>query len=202
MIVLFHGYGADAADLAGLAREIPVERPVRWVFPEAPLELDFGGRAWFPIDVEEFNRSQRAGKAVDWSQTEPKGFSEVRQGALDFLKALGVPWNRLVLGGFSQGAMVATDLALTAPQEPLGLVILSGNLIKEKTWRREAPKRAGLPFFQSHGIADPIVGFQGAKRLESLLQEGGLKGRLLAFEGGHAVPPEAAEALGRFLQER
>ena len=47
-IVLFHGYGADAADLAPLAREIRLSRPARWVFPDAPLgpELGFlsGGR--------------------------------------------------------------------------------------------------------------------------------------------------------------
>lgn len=200
-MVLFHGYGADAADLAGLAREIPLERSVRWIFPEAPLELDFGGRAWFPIDVQELERAQRFGKAVDWSAAEPKGLAEAHQAAGEFLMSLGVPLNRLVLGGFSQGAMLATDLTLSAPEAPLGLVILSGNLIKEKVWRESAPRRAGLPFFQSHGIADPILGFQGAKRLESLLQEGGLEGRLLAFEGGHSIPPEAAESLGRFLQE-
>ena len=47
-VVCLHGYGADMRDLAPLASEIPVERPVRWIFPNAPEILDWGGRAWFP----------------------------------------------------------------------------------------------------------------------------------------------------------
>lgn len=199
-VVLFHGYGADAADLAPLAKEIDSGRPLRWLFPDAPLTMDFGGRAWFPIDVEAIEEAQRTGVAADFSQTEPEGFEEAARAAGEFIAALGVPWGRLILGGFSQGAMLATDLALSSPQAPKGLVILSGNLVKEKTWRQWAPKRAGLPFFQSHGIADPILGYQGAKKLERLLAEAGLAGKLLSFEGGHGIPGEVIEALGRFLR--
>lgn len=197
--MFFHGYGADGADLRPLAREIPVGKPWRWEFPDGPLELPFGGRAWFPIDVEAIEAAQRTGRSVDFSKRTFDGFDVVRKSVQEFLDYLGVPMREVVLGGFSQGAMLAVDLALRAEESPLGLVILSGNLMNEAEWKKLAPRRKGLRFFQSHGIADPILGFQGARRLEALLAEAGLEGRLLAFEGGHAIPLEAVERLGGFL---
>lgn len=201
-IVLFHGYGADGADLAPLAREVPQTRPWRWVFPDAAETLDFGGRAWFPIDAQSIERAQRSGKAVDWSGSRPRGLDEALCSAEEFLKELSVPWERLVLGGFSQGSMIALELAFRAPIAPRGLVILSGNLIDEKGARAAAPKLAGVPYFQSHGIADPLLGFALARKLESLLREAGLDGKLLSFEGGHAITPEVVADLGLFLDAR
>jgi len=198
-IVLFHGYGADGADLAPLAFELDLPRPARWLFPDAPLSLgEWGGRSWFEIDAADIERAQRTGQSVDWSDRVPP-MQEASDQALEFLAALGVPWSKLILGGFSQGSMLALDLALRAPENPLGLVLLSSNLIKRDEWARLAPKRKGLPFFQSHGLVDPILGLPGALKLESLLKSAGLSGSLLKFEGGHAIPPEALSALRDFL---
>lgn len=197
--VFFHGYGADGADLRPLAREIPVSTSWRFEFPDAPIELPYGGRAWFPIDVESIERAQRSGHAVDFSQRSFDGFDAVRKNTHEYLAGLGVPMGQLVLGGFSQGAMLATDMALRSETPPLGLVILSGNLINENEWKRLAPRRKGLKFFQSHGIADPILGYEGARRLSALLTGAGLEGRLRSFEGGHGIPLEVVEELGAFL---
>lgn len=198
-IVIFHGYGADGADLAPLAMELALSKPARWLFPDAPLPLDWGGRAWFSIDVQSIEAAQRTGKPLDWSESQPSALEEARSAAGAFLQELRVPWDQLVLGGFSQGAMLAVDLALRAPQAPRGLAILSGNLINAKAWAELAPRRKGLPFFMSHGLADPILGFPGALRLEKLLKEAGLEGELLKFEGGHAIPPEVAAGLAAYL---
>ena len=198
--MLFHGYGADGADLAPLAFELDLPKPARWLFPDAPLAMgEFGGRLWFPIDVQDVDRAQRTGASVDWSDREMDAMGEARQAAFGFLKALDAPWSSLILGGFSQGSMLALELALRAPQSPRGLAILSGNLVDQKSLRALAPKRQGLPFFQSHGLADPILGFQGALRLEKLLLECGLEGSLLKFEGGHAISNEALAGLRAFL---
>ncbi len=201
-VVFFHGYGADGRDLAPLAAEVPQKKRCRWVFPDGPLSLGeayMGGRAWFEIDPEEIDRAQRRGVPVDWSSRAPAGLAESRAAALGLVAALGVPWGEVVLGGFSQGAVLAVDAGLRSPEAPRGLAILSGNLLAEAEWRALAPGRAGLPFFQSHGLVDPILSFRGARRLEALLAQAGLKGRLLAFEGGHTIPAEAVEALGEFL---
>lgn len=203
VVVFFHGYGADAADLAPLAGAIALPRPVRWVFPDAPLTVPLGpystGRAWFHLDVERFQKAQLEGKTLDMSQIEPEGLAQARETTLEFLAALGVPWDRLILGGFSQGAMLAADLSLRAQKPPRGLVVLSGNLISEGPWKNLAPARAGLPFFLSHGTSDPILGYRGAQQLDRLFQEAGLNGKLLTFNGGHEIPEEVMAALGAFL---
>ncbi len=196
---MFHGYGANGADLAPLEHEIRTGKKFSWAFPNAPLELDFGGLAWFHIDVEAINRAQMTGKPVDFSGSDPENLADARETGEEIVKELGVPWKDLILGGFSQGAMLAVDLALRAPEAPRGLVILSGNLINERAWKELAPRREGLRFFQSHGLADPILGHRGAVRLNEVLNAGGLDGKLLTFEGGHAITPEVLDGLGRYL---
>jgi phospholipase/carboxylesterase len=196
---MFHGYGANGADLAPLEREIETGKKLAWEFPDAPLELDFGGLAWFHIDVEAINRAQMTGKAVDFSGSDPDDVKSARERGFELVESLGLKWGDVVLGGFSQGSMLATDLALRAPEAPRGLMILSGNLINEKAWRELAPRRKGLKFFQSHGLADPILGHKGAVRLNEVLTAGGLEGKLLTFEGGHAIPPEVLDGMSRYL---
>jgi predicted esterase len=104
--------------------------------------------------------------------------------------------------GFSQGAMMAVDLALRAQKAPAGVAILSGTLVDRKSVAALAPKRAGLAFFQSHGSVDPILGFQEALKLETALMGAGWKGALRRFEGGHGIPPELLPELGAWLQAR
>ncbi|MFH1723037.1 MAG: esterase [Elusimicrobiota bacterium] len=203
-IVCFHGYGANAADLAPLAGEVPLERPARWIFPEAPLEMEMlpSGRMWFPLDEERLERAQVMGKPLDFSGSRPPGLDEAHETARGLVDALETPWNRLILGGFSQGSSLALELALNAPESPLGLYILSGNIMDEESLRRLAPARAGTPFFQSHGTMDPLLGYEGAKRLEEALKEAGLKGELRSFNDGHTIPMDVLVGLGGFLDER
>lgn len=201
-VVCLHGYGADMRDLAPLAPEIPVGKPVRWLFPDGPEVLEWGGRAWFPIDVAAFEEAQRAGKPRDLSTGEPEGMAESRAELQAFVSELGAPWDRLVLMGFSQGAMMAVDAALRAPQAPAGVAILSGTFVDKKTVLKLAPERAGLPFFMSHGSVDPILGFQEALKLEDALKTAGWKGALRRFEGAHGIPPQLLPELGAWLSAR
>lgn len=198
-VVCLHGYGADMRDLAPLAPEIPVERPVSWVFPDGPEVLEWGGHAWFPIDVAAFEEAQRTGKPRDLSGGEPAGMAESRRELLALLAELAVPAERLVLMGFSQGAMMAVDAATRLPQRPAGVGILSGTLVDRARLAAAAAKAKGLPFFQSHGSVDPILGFAQALELEKVLKAAGWKGGLRRFEGGHAIPAEVVLELGAWL---
>ncbi|MDP3541199.1 MAG: dienelactone hydrolase family protein [Elusimicrobiota bacterium] len=202
VVVCLHGYGADMRDLAPLADELQTKRPVAWLFPDAPEVLDWGGRAWFPIDVAAFEEAQRTGTARDLSLREPPGLEWAREELQRFIAALGVPWERLVLMGFSQGAMLAVDLALRAESAPAGVAILSGTLVDKAKTAALAPAKKGMPFFQSHGSVDPILGFAQARALEKVLVEGGWKGQLRRFEGGHAIPQETLEGLKGWLEKR
>lgn len=202
VVVCLHGYGADMRDLAPLAQELETKRPIAWIFPDAPEVLDWGGRAWFPIDVAAFEEAQRTGNARDLSLREPPGLEWAREELQRFIAALDVPWERIVLMGFSQGAMLAVDLALRAERAPAGVAILSGTLVDKAKTAELAPAKKGLPFFQSHGSVDPILGFAQARALEKVLVEAGWKGQLRRFEGGHAIPQETLEGLKSWLEKR
>lgn len=198
-VVCMHGYGADMHDLAGLASGLKISRPVRWCFPNAPLELEFGGRAWFAINVLEFEAAQREGRARDLSRGEPDGMSSAREAVARYFAELAAPANRVVAMGFSQGSMMAVDYALHASENLRGVGILSGTLVSSETVKRLAPKKKGQKFFQSHGSVDPILGFAQALALEKELVHAGWNGKLLRFEGGHGVPGEVAQALEEWV---
>ena len=201
-VVCLHGYGADMRDLAPLAEGLETKRPVRWLFPNAPETLDWGGRAWFPIDVAAFEEAQRTGAARDLSLREPPGMEWAREEMQKFLKESGSAPERLVLMGFSQGAMLAVDLAARAATAPAGVVILSGTLVNKAALADFALEKKALPFFMSHGSADPILGFAQARSLEKVLTGAGWKGQLQRFEGGHAIPGEVLETLRKWLEKR
>lgn len=199
VVVCMHGYGADMRDLAGLALQLELAAPARWVFPNGPLELDWGGRAWFPIAAERLAAYERGQGAFDLSAARPEGLDAARDAVTALIAALEVPWDRLVLGGFSQGAMLTVELALAAPEPPRGVFLLSGNLVDAESLSARAGARQGLRFFQSHGTVDPILGYEGARRLHETLTAAGWQGEFLSFDGVHAIPAEVLDGLGVFL---
>src|SRR5437868_11004929 len=99
------------------------------------------------------------------------------------IEALKVPWSKIILGGFSQGAMLATDLYLNAPETPAGLMLLSGAVINKEEVKPLVEKRRGEKFFQCHGTNDQVLMMRGARQLESLLNAGGMKGGCRGFPG-------------------
>jgi len=203
-IVVFHGYGADANDLLSLSRILAVPPGTTWLFPQGPLKVSDGGiagRAWFPIDVEALDAAMREGTHRDMSNITPPGLKQAREAALSMLTALQIPMTKTIIAGFSQGAMLATEIALRSSEKPLGLVILSGNMINKDVWKEKAKTKAGMPFFQSHGDADALLGFQYAQDLEKFLIDEGLKGQLHAFRGGHEVPQEIIYKLNQFFKK-
>ncbi|OIO11728.1 MAG: hypothetical protein AUJ52_01650 [Elusimicrobia bacterium CG1_02_63_36] len=203
VVVCCHGYGADAADLAPLAGQIPTRRTVRWVFPDAPDPLSSapwsGGRQWFPIDEEALLRAQVLGTCRDFAGSRPPGIDAAAKSLRDLIAKTAPPSGKFLIGGFSQGSMVALEAALLQGPAASGVFILSGNLVDADGTAARAPARKATPFFQTHGEQDPMLGFDGAKKLEAALTAAGWNGRLRPFQGGHGIPPEALSALGEFI---
>src|SRR5262249_31335613 len=131
LVVLLHGFGAPGGDLVPIWRQLSVPPETRFAFPEAPLELGNGigfgdSRAWWMIDIARLERALARGELRDLSNEVPSGLYEARDAVdqmLSSLVELGPPDVRLVLGGFSQGAMLATDLALRTDRRLSGLVV-------------------------------------------------------------------------------
>ena len=211
VVVLCHGYGAPADDLVGLAGEIVRGSPwlagsVRFVFPEAPLALDnvpFGGRAWWPIDMMALQKAMESGEARKMADETPAGLASARQKLRGLIEAVhaetGLPLSKIVIGGFSQGAMLSTDVALRLEEAPAALLVLSGALIDQTEWRRRAPARRGLPVVQSHGTNDPILPFAGAVALQGVLVDAGLDVTFAQFRGGHGIDESALKAVTGLL---
>jgi len=212
-VVLCHGYGAPATDLVPLARELVESQPelgpkVRFVFPAAPLSLASlgmpSGRAWFHLPPEVL-----MGRGRDWptfQKSVPEGLAQARRALTGLLSALSaatkLPYGKIVLGGFSQGGMVTTDLALRLEEAPAGLCILSGTLICQDEWKQRAEKRKGLPVLQAHGRHDDILAFAQAEKLRDLLKEAGLLVDFLPFDGPHTIAPQELQRLAEFLHVR
>lgn len=204
IIVMFHGFGADASDLAPLAEVVPTPAGTTWLFPNAPIQVPLGphmvGRAWFPIDMVEMQAAIVAGRHRDLSTQTPPALAQSQQMATQMLIDYNAPLNRVVFAGFSQGAMLATAMTLQAPEQPAGLVILSGTLLDEQNWRRFAPQRRGLRFMQSHGQRDPLLDVVAARKLQQLLLDAGLDGQLHEFRGEHEIPPAVLREMASYLQ--
>jgi len=201
--ILFHGYGASAYDLYPLHQVIQPNVGLNWIFPDGPLEIPIApgymGRAWFPIDIEALQKAMMTGNFRDLTHVTPPGLAEAREKAIAMIDALGIPFRDLILGGFSQGAMLSVDIALRHEKNPRGLVILSGTLLNQEIWKELASRKGSLNFFQSHGRQDPILSYQAARDLNELLREAGMVGEFVSFPGGHEIPYEVIDGLNRYI---
>jgi phospholipase/carboxylesterase len=208
--VLLHGFGAPGDDLVALAQYIPLPTPnaVRFIFPEAPIEL--GGlygdsRAWWRLDLARLEQDLRTGAVRDRRGEVPEGLTEARAHVDNLLLAIKARYSldetKLVLGGFSQGAMLSLDVALHRPPSPppAALILMSGTLINEAAWRPHYAKLAGVPILQSHGRADSLLPFMVAEILRDDLTAAGAKVEFIPFNGGHEIPPLVLSQAGKLL---
>lgn len=204
VIVLLHGFGAPGDDLVALFRVLDAPPGTRFVFPEAPLVIDptFGGRAWWMIDTARLELAMARGEVRDMAREVPEGLSPAREAVRAMLDSIHEKLgpSKMVLGGFSQGAMLSVDVALRADRPLAGLVLLSGTLIAEEQWSPLFPELGGMPIFMSHGRGDPLLGFGAAEHLRDLLKGAGANVDWNPFAGAHEIPGPVVDALGDFLR--
>jgi phospholipase/carboxylesterase len=213
-MIVMHGFGATGEDLVPLAEEIvhrdaSLADSVRFIFPAAPLEpeemMDYGGRAWWPIDIAKLQRAMMLGDFRDVREELPGLLPPARKHVFDIIEEVrsekGWGLDHFVLGGFSQGSMLATDVALRLPEPPAGLVIWSGTLLCEEHWKQLLPSRAGLRVVQSHGRQDQILPFAAAEWLRDAMTAAGLNVEFLPFNGPHTISQPAIDATVRLLAD-
>lgn len=229
-VILLHGFGATPQDLVPLADEIGTFR--HWWFPGAPYPITVSGmrygRAWFPRDDGMMQRALYGSYFTDVREMEPPGLTESAREIVRLVDGAGLPPDSVILGGFSQGAMVSAEYGRLCLLEgrplPKALLLLSGALLGERLWRRliegtGAPlevtgrtersplKRRGAdsavrcPVFQSHGRADTVLPFQEGEALRDVLGNAGFSVDFHEFSGGHEIPSTVVAALARFLSE-
>jgi phospholipase/carboxylesterase len=203
VVILLHGWGASGSDLVPLAAELAAPGRL-FVFPEAPLAGAWGGRAWWHLDMVALEAARAGGRDRDLRATIPDGLPEARARILALLDEIErrthLPPSALVLGGFSQGAMLAVDAGLAADPHPAALVALSGTLVSESTWTAAlATARPPIPVFLSHGRLDPVLPFRLAEALHALISTSGHPVTWVPFQGGHEIPGDVLVELAAFL---
>jgi phospholipase/carboxylesterase len=197
-IVLLHGWGAPGDDLVALG-EVLARPRTRFFFPAGPLPEMGGGRAWWHLDTND--RPAHA-----WSDQLPadhRPHPQVAaaraavQSVLRTIRRLHQP-QRLVLGGFSQGAMLSIDVALAADPPVDRVVALSGVLLADSL----SGLRAGgprPPVFIAHGREDAVLSFEGGQRCKEVLEAHGFPVTWRPFDGGHEIPAGILRDLLPFL---
>ncbi len=206
VVVLLHGFGAPGDNLASLWRVLRAPPETRFAFPEAPLSLASlgmpGACAWWMIDMMRLQRMRTPAEVEQMMAEVPAGLAAAREKVVAMLDGVdgALRPSKMVLGGFSQGAMLSVDVALRTERPLAGVVVMSGALIAEAEWTSLAAKRSGLPVLQSHGTQDPILPFVAGERLAQMLKGAGLAHTWVPFRGEHAIPPQVVEAVGQFLE--
>jgi len=200
--ILLHGFGAPGDDLVPLAQAIDAPPGTRWVFPEAPLELPglYGdSRAWWMLDLARIERAL-AGIVEDRTDEVPDGLDDARDSVAAVVREFHHGGSRrIVLGGFSQGAMLALDTALHIDTPIAGLVLMSGTRINAAAWRARLDRVRGMPIVMAHGTRDPLLPFAAAVALRDELRGAGADVDWIEFDGGHEIPPAVLAGVSRLL---
>jgi len=205
-VILCHGYGATADDLVSLAEPIcdylegDCDR-FQFVFPAAPMSppelAAYGGRAWWEINMQKLLAASQTGTFDELHDVEPPGIAEATEklaACVDAVVAGLDEVKSLVIGGFSQGAMVTMNAALrSAIREPDLMVQFSGTVVCRPQWKAAMEKGRLKNTFvlQSHGRQDPVLPFSSAEVLRDLLEQQSVEHQFIDFRGPHTIPMEA-----------
>ena len=187
-LVLLHGRGADEHDLFPLLDLLDPARRLLGVTPGGPLHLPPGGKHWYTLggiptpDAETFHATAPLLAA--------------------FLDALPMPMDRVVLGGFSQGAVMSYAMSLGPGRpRPAGLVAISGFLPRVEGWPLEPERLAGVPVGIAHGTLDPVIGVDYGREAAETLSAAGVDVLRLESAVPHMVDPAWIDPLRRLVAE-
>lgn len=215
VVIFLHGLGASASDFASIPAMLPLAPSTAgstlWVFPQAPVGAMFMP-AWWTLDVMQWMGAMRAGTdgIARLIRNVPPGLPDCRARVTRLVEevcraANGCPTSRVVLGGFSQGAMTAIDAALSMPADKRvgGVVSVSGAPIVVEEWGAKLQAHRGLPMLITHGRADMTLPFAVFGWLEELLKHKGAAVTTATHPGGHELGPKSVlDALCAFLEAR
>ena len=195
-VLWLHGLGADGHDFEPIVPELRLAKPVRFVFPHAPTQpvtINGGMRmpAWY--DIFQFGGGREDEKGIRASQ-----------GLLENLVSRevenGIPENRIILAGFSQGGAIALQTALRYPKRLAGVMALSTYLPLAATLAAERSEaNARIPIFMAHGQYDDIIPMQRAQASRDALEKLDFKIEWHEYPMPHSVCGEEVRDISAWL---
>lgn len=195
LLILLHGWGANARDVAGIAPYMQLAN-YQMIFPEAPHAHKLasgmgapGGRMWYALpDIFDF----------DQPFTHQTDLQQSRQLLTDWISALsdktGIPLEKTILGGFSQGGAMTLDIGMQLPVA--GMMILSGY--------SHGPISAPVsprPILLVHGIQDPVVPITQAHQNKTNLTELSVDVDYHEFNMGHEISLQVLDVARKFCED-
>ena len=195
-IIALHGWGASAHDLIGLAPILDAGRSLL-LCPEGPVAFEAGpgvrGYGWFPLT---------GGGPPDPAEFQA-GVDTLSEWLEEALAQYPVDARKLVLLGFSQGGVMAYELALRDPERYAGLIALSSwlppHLVESIP---QSAALADLPTLVIHGTQDPMIPVDRARESRDSLTKLGVAHTYREYEMGHEINSDALRELIRWLDEK
>ncbi len=190
-LILNHGRGADENDLFDLLDAVDPTRRLLGITTGGPwLGIPPGGRHWYVVE--------RVG--YPHPETFARSYAALGERLDGVLAERGIPWSRVVVGGFSQGTVMSYALALGAGRpSPAALVAMSGFIPEVDGWSAHLSGRDALDVYVHHGANDPVIEVGFARSARETLESGGLSPVYRETSAGHWVPPEVVEELREFV---
>lgn len=214
VVVVAHGFGASKDDLATFApywlqKDEAIGSSCRFVFPNAPMDLTPlgmpGGRAWWEINMAQLAAINQTKNFDELTLITPDGMPEASEqmanAVREIQQSLNLDDSATTLAGFSQGAMISTDLVLRHGFVPRQLCIFSGTLLCREEWTALAVKHSGCPILQSHGTVDMVLPLEPAEQLRDMLLKSGFDLSFHPFHDGHTVPMDVLDEVATRLAQ-
>ena len=190
-LVLMHGRGVDENDLFPLLDLLDPDRRLAAFTPRAPLTPPgHSGNHWYVVE--------RVGYPHQESFRHSYGLLDAW--LIDLAAETGIPAERTVLGGFSQGGVMAYALGLGPGRpRPAAIAALSSFVPEVEGWAPYFTDRADLPVLHAHGVNDPIIPVEFGRRARDLL-EGNVDLTYRETEAGHWIDPRTLEEVRDWIQ--
>ena len=200
-VIWLHGLGADGNDFAAIVPELKLRDcpPIRFIFPHAPsMPVTVNGGyvmpAWYDImGADLVSRQDAAG--IQKSE-------QAIQAIIAHEVARGIPTERMVLAGFSQGCAMALHTGLRLPTPLAGIMALSGYLpLAERFTAERHPANLRTPIFMAHGTQDPVVVLARGEASRNTLAAAGHAVQWHTYPMQHSVHPREVADVSAFLTQ-
>jgi len=202
-VIWLHGLGADGHDFEPIVPELRLDEalPLRFVFPHAPLRpVTLNGgmtmRAWY--DIISLDRSGPQ------DERGIRASAHALEGLVDREEQRGIPADRIVLAGFSQGGAIAMHTALRYPRPLAGLMALSTWMplvasVQTEVIDSPQSQPRNLPVFLAHGSFDPMLPIKLGRDSRSTLEAAGFTVSWHEYPMAHAVCADEISAIREWL---
>lgn len=201
VVIWLHGLGADGHDFEAIVPELalPKSAKIRFVFPHAPMRAitinaGYVMRGWYDIAPGDIGAQQDV-EGIRMSQAQIEALIEKEI-------ATGIPAERIILAGFSQGGAITLQTGLRYPQRLAGLMVLSSYVPLAETLETERhAANQQTPIFMAHGRNDDIIPHRLAEQSRDQLLALGYQLEWNSYTMPHGVLPEEIEDIAWWLRK-